>query len=302
MEFFFILYLGLFAQLNTQDDLNHHDQRYQFPYDLTEPGYELTMPKKLMEISGLGIDYTNENCLLAIQDEDGVIFYINKNTGKVDRELSFWKDGDYEGVEMVESEIFVVKSTGTIYQVSNPGKASQSVEKFKFFLSSENDIEGLGYDKYNHRLLLACKAKAGEGPEYKYKKGIYAFNLATKTMSEKPVFLLSSDAIHDYLGTAPQIRKLEKVIEFFNSNFAFSPSGLAVHPKTGNIYISSSVGKMIIVLNPEGVVIHIEKLSKKVHAQPEGICFDSDGTLYIANEGKSKDGMIYQFEYAPPKQ
>ena len=272
---------------------------YAFPYKMSEPGQQIRMPKKLLEISGLSINIQDPKYLLAVQDENGVIFFINKETGRVDREIPFWKDGDYEGIEMVNSEIYVVKSTGTVYEVRGHDSGEPKVTKFNFFLNSDNDIEGLGYDRVNNRLLLACKAKAAEGSEYRFKKGIYAFDLASRTMPEKPVLLITQDEIHDYLGTAPQIRKLDKVIEFFNSNFAFSPSGLAIHPHTGNIYISSSVGKLLLVISTEGRVIHIEKLSKKIHPQPEGICFDSEGNLYLANEGKSGDGMIYRFDYTP---
>jgi uncharacterized protein YjiK len=38
------------------------------------------------------------------------------------------------------------------------------------------------------------------------------------------------------------------------------------------------------------------KLRSKVHAQPEGICFSPDGTLYISNEGDGGDATILQFE------
>ena len=298
MNLFFTLILQLLLS-NIVNTAAGPASDHKFPYDLTEPDKELKLPKKLLEISGLSTFNQDPNYLLGVQDENGVIFFVNRESGRVDREVRFWKDGDYEGIEMVNTDIFVVKSTGTIYQVSNYDEEVPVVTKFNFFLNSENDIEGLGYDPVNHRLLLACKAKAAEGDEYRFKKGIYAFDLASKTMPEKPVILITQDEIHDYLGTAPQIRKLDKVVEFFNSNFAFSPSGLAIHPFTGNIYISSSVGKLLLVVSPEGQVLHIEKLSKKVHPQPEGICFDNNGNLYMANEGKSGDGMIYRFDYAP---
>ena len=92
------------------------------------------------------------------------------------------------------------------------------------------------------------------------------------------------------------------MIEFFDSeeDFSFSPSAIAINPLTGNIYVTSSVGKMLLILDPEGQIMHIEKLSKKVHPQPEGLCFAPDGALYISNEGKGDhDGMIYRFNYKP---
>ena len=276
---------------------------YHFAYDLKEPDQTFKMPKILEEISGLGISENGE-ALVAIQDEDGKLFFINRYSGEVFAEIDFWKDGDYEGVEMVGSTAYVVKSSGTVYEVKDPGTPRQEVEKYNFFLDEDNDVEGLAYDKANNRLLLACKAKAGHEKKFKHKKGIYAFSLETKTLSEEPAYFVSLDSINNYLEKSPNIRKLEKIVEFFDpdEDFDFSPSAIAIHPVTGNIFVASSVGKLLLVLNPGGQIMHIEKLSKKVHRQPEGLCFDPDGTLYVSNEGKGDDGLIYRFNYKPGRE
>lgn len=273
---------------------------FHFGYDLEEPDQTYPMPRKLEEISGLGITEDGET-LLAIQDENGILFFINRYSGEVTDEIDFGEDGDYEGVEMVGSTAYVVKSSGTVYEVRHPGTPRQEVEKYNFFLDEDNDVEGLAYDKANNRLLLACKAKAGHEKSYKHQKGIYAFNLKTKTLGEEPVYLISLDSINRYLETAPAIRKLEKIMEFFdpNQDFGFSPSAIAIHPLTGDIYVTSSVGKLLLVLNPQGQTLHIEKLSKKVHPQPEGLCFDAIGTMYLSNEGKDGSGLVYRFNYKP---
>ena len=147
-----------------------------FGYDLENPDLSLELPGKLTEISGIGLS-TDQKNLVAVQDEDGIIFSIDKITGEVNQEINFWKGGDYEGAEMVGSDIFIVKSSGTIYKVSAPGSDQQKVDKFNFFLDKDNDVEGLCFDPSMNCLLLACKAKAGSGEQYKRKKGIYAFHL-----------------------------------------------------------------------------------------------------------------------------
>lgn len=50
---------------------------FHFGYDLEEPDRTFEMPKKLEEISGLGITEDGET-LLAVQDEDGILFFINR--------------------------------------------------------------------------------------------------------------------------------------------------------------------------------------------------------------------------------
>ncbi len=275
---------------------------YHFAYNLGEPSQTFKLPNELEEISGLGIS-DDGDALVAVQDEDGKLFFLNRASGEVFAEVDFWKDGDYEGVEMVGSTVYVVKSSGTIYEVKNAGQQGQEVEKHNFFLDEDNDVEGLAYDRDNNRLLLACKARAGYEKTYTHKKGIYAFSLDTRTLSKEPVYFISLDSINAYLETGPAVRKLEKLVEFFDpgSDFGFSPSAISIHPITKNIYVASSVGKMLLVLSPSGQIIHIEKLSKKVHPQPEGLCFDNIGTLYISNEGKGDDGLIHRFNYRPMK-
>ncbi|MCP3931851.1 MAG: hypothetical protein GY705_22480 [Bacteroidetes bacterium] len=275
---------------------------FKIPYNTENPQKVLSLPGKLREISGLSMN-TSGKRLAAIQDEDGLIFFLDRDSGAIQQKIKFWKDGDYEGIEIVDSTIYIVKSSGTLYEVQKAGKEKQKVEKYNDdALSPAHDVEGLAYDKKNNRLLIACKAKAGDGEEYKFKKAVYSFDLTTKEISERPSYVISLEDVHYYLNTSPAIRSFEKLIEFFapdESEFAFSPSGIAIHPLSGNIYIISSVGKLILILSPEGKILHLEKLKKKMHNQPEGICFASDGTLYIANEGRGKGGKILEYVYLP---
>lgn len=272
---------------------------FQFGYDLENPDLALELSDKLKEISGIGLCANSQN-LVAVQDENGIIFTIDKTTGAIISEVEFWKDGDYEGAEMVGTDIFIVKSTGTIYKVTEPGTDNQKVDKFNFFLNKDNDVEGLCFDASANCLLLACKAKAGSGEVYKRKKGIYAFKLDELTIDSTPVFTFSMDDVLAYLETKPKINHLDKIIEFFDPSsdkLPFSPSGIAIHPLSGDIYITSSVGKLLLILNKSGKILHIEKLRKRVHNQPEGLCFDANGDLYIANEGKDGHAMLYRFDY-----
>ena len=76
------------------------------------------MPESLKEISGLGITSDLQH-LVAVNDEEGIVFLINKLEGKVVKEINFWNEGDYEGLEVVGNDAYVIKSSGTIYQVKN---------------------------------------------------------------------------------------------------------------------------------------------------------------------------------------
>jgi uncharacterized protein YjiK len=271
-----------------------------FPYDVTEPTESWYLPMVLQEVSGLSWD-ARRNQLIAIQDENGYLFYLHD--GQIEERVEFWKDGDYEGVEVVGNEVFVVKSSGTLYQIQHPGSPDQKVEKFNDFLDPGNDVEGLAYDREKHRLLLACKGKAGEGEAFELKKAVYAFDLNPSKMEleKDPVYVISLEDVRDFLNMSPALRKWENLMDKFQPNdthFTFTPSGIAVTPDGEYIYILSTAGRFILILDSQtGAIVHIEKLKKKNHRQPEGICFDSLSNLYISNEGSGASPTLYR--YAP---
>ena len=283
------------------EELTRYDSipAYHLQYDFGTPDATFKLPKKLIEISGLSINETGTT-LLAVQDEKGIIFRIDSQSGKILDEIPFWKDGDYEGIEMVGDKIYVVKSTGTIYEIKGVGTEEVKMGKFKTPLCKANDVEGLGYDAFSNSLLLTCKGSAAiEGNNGELAKAIYSFSLDSMLLEEKPKILIHLADVQDYLKTNPLIRNLEKLTEYFQpgeTSFTFNPSAIAIHPMTKETYLLSATKKLLVILSSEGRILHIEKLNKKLHPQPEGICFASDGTLFISNEGrKDKKGQIHRF-------
>ncbi|RMG78114.1 MAG: hypothetical protein D6714_18690 [Bacteroidetes bacterium] len=266
-----------------------------FGYDLEKPDRAFKLSGKLREISGLGLT-SDGRFLLANNDEEGKIFFLDKQSGEIDHHIKFHKSGDYEGIEMVGDTIFIVKSTGTLYAFPARGQSEKDTRTIQNHLSGENDVEGLGYDPANRRLLLACKGDPGKGAQLRRKRAIYAFDLRTWQLSDAPVFTIDRDAIRQFAQT--HSNRLEKFLEAFapeSAAAAFAPSGVAVHPETGEIYVLASVGKLLVVLTPEGDLRHIQPLDKDRFPQPEGICFEPDGTLWISSEGRHKNARLYAF-------
>lgn len=264
------------------------------PYQINVPTQTLIMPDELAEISGVSLT-SDGKYLVAVQDENGIVFYVNKTTGKIEKQIKFWEDGDYEDVEVVGTTIYVVKSSGTIYEVPEDGK---NVKKYNFGLNSENDVEGLAYDAKNKRLLLACKNKVNDKSDSDSKRAIYAFDLNTQTLNEKPAYLIKAKEVAAHLKTLPTTSATLDMLDAFKSDdMAFAPSAVAIHPRTGHLHLLSAIGNILLVLDTNGQVVQVEKLKKKIHAQPEGIRFDQNETLYLSNEGKDGEpGKIYVFK------
>ena len=77
----------------------------------------------------------------------------------------------------------------------------------------------------------------------------------------------------------------------------FGPSGIAVHPLSGDIYVLSSRGKILVQLDAEGKYLDAWKLDKKNFKQPEGICFAPNGDMYISNEGRGGKANLLHFKW-----
>jgi len=281
------------ANLSTTE-LDTNDNTFKFPYNLSKPDVELKLSKKLTEISGLSLTKDQEQ-FIAINDEQGKLFFLDIEEGKLLTEEKFHKKGDYEGLEAVGEKIYIAKHNGTIYEYVETTKDERPTPKaYNTFLNEKNDVEGLGYDASINSLLLACKGKAGKG--LTHQRAIYAFDLATKKLQAKPLYQITQIAINEWLAKNPK-KEIEHLIVTDKKDMVFSPSGIAIHPQTKNIYILSSVGKILLVLDKLGKnILTIQALEKKITKQPEGITFDKKGTLFISSEGRSGRGRIFHFK------
>lgn len=275
---------------------------YAFPYDLLKPVERVKLTSVLSEVSGL--QYIGEGRMAAIQDEKGNIYILRFPSPQIEFKIDFADDGDYEDIALAGDDAWVLKSNGDLYRVKNfLDDDKREVKKYETDLSKRNDLEGLCYDPENERLLVAAKGHPfiddGDG---KHRKAIYEFDLEKKKLSSKPVFLIDLEEIK-YFKKYNTMTKLgiDLMANFDSSkgDVTFQPSGLAVHPLTGDIYVIGAVGDLLIVLHPSGEVLAMVELDDKLFNQPEGICFGPDAELYISNEAGDRAATILKFEIVP---
>jgi uncharacterized protein YjiK len=270
---------------------------YPFPYDLTNPSERFKLPDELTEISG--IDVYKKSKLVCVQDEKGEIYEYDVKKGEVKHSSDFGKKGDYEAVANVNDTIYVLESSGNIFRVTDLNGDQQKTHEFKTSLNKENDSEGLCYDRKNNRLLIACKKKAGAG--IKNARAIYAFDLQTGEVNPKPAYLVSIDEVKAYIQKSDRAKFIGQAIKDLldpeKGDVAFQPSEIAIHPISGDIYLISTVGKILLVLDPSGKIVCIKELNPDIFKQPEGLTFMQDGTMYISDEGQQGHGNILKFNY-----
>jgi uncharacterized protein YjiK len=286
------------AENTTESGVTHSKSMSKvFPYDLNNPTNTFELDVSLREISGLTTS-PKLDMLAAIQDEKGQVFFINKKTGQVTPSVIFADDGDFEGIEFVGDTLWVVKSKGRLFKLWNLDKTPYDMATFKVESLKKANIEGLGYDAKNNRLLLAQK---GEKSDESTSRSIFAFDLTHQTPSVSKAFDLDLTQFQAFLK-----EKKEKKYQHLQADYIenpvpkgieFGPSGIAVHPISGNIFILSSINKVLIVTTPTGKILEMVKLDKNRLQQPEGLCFDPDGTMYIATEAKDEaKGKVLVFK------
>jgi uncharacterized protein YjiK len=296
--FAIVFFLEACAQKKDQKMIYLSEHYKKFPYDIYEPDKTYELKDYLREISGLS--YYTENSLLCVNDEKGIIYKFNHKKKEVTKKYEFDKPGDYEGVEMVDSLVYVLRSDGRIFKVEHLKEKSINSVKRRTNLSAANDTEGLGYDPSTNSLLVACKGSPAHSNKYQGKRAIYEFSIDKNELSKTPKYLIDQDQIRKILEFNAYSRFSVRLMENINpsqGDITFQPSAVAVHPITKNLYVVGSVGKILVVLNPQGEILAIVKLKRKIFRQPEGICFTPDGTMFISNEGRGSKANILKYSF-----
>ena len=131
------------------------------------------LPEILREVSGIA--YMGKNRIACIQDEDGIIFIYDLSTSAIVKEIEFGEGGDYEAITLVGETAYVLRSDGTIFEVTNFNGMNPHTRKYETPLKGKLNFEGLGYEKRKNRLLIALKERSGDDF-----KPVYSFDLENK--------------------------------------------------------------------------------------------------------------------------
>ena len=238
------------------------------------------LPELLNEVSGIA--WVNDSILACIQDEEGVIYNYNLQTEEIVFDVQFSEAGDYEGVALNDTDAYVLRSDGRIYEVLNFMSDSISVSHFDTPFNEDNNLESLTYNPKTKNLITVSK---DEDLKEKNFKGLYEIPIATKIQKKSPVIKIDMNA---EAFASFQKKKAEKT---------FNPSDIAIHPKSGDYYIVDGKNPKLLILSASGTFKDLHQLNKFHFAQPEGITFSPDGKLYIANEAANGVATIMEVTF-----
>jgi uncharacterized protein YjiK len=252
--------------------------RYDFP---GKPALTLNLPPSLREVSGLAI--SADGRIFAHNDERGTVYQVDPSNGNMLKQFAVGERrlrGDFEDIALVGDTFYFASSGGSLFKFRE-GRDRENVEYVEFVtpLRPENNVEGLCHDPETGGLLMACKESprigGGNGGAPESVRAVYAFDLERGSLTASPRFRIDLRILKTRFGLKD-----------------FRPSGIARHPLTGNFFVISALGNSIVELSPAGAIVSCAHLNKRYNSQPEGIAFDSEGTLYIANEGKKRGTIV----------
>jgi uncharacterized protein YjiK len=264
-------------------------------YQLKDPILKSVLPSILTEISGL--TYLEGDLFACVQDENGILFIYNSKENKIEKEIPFHVDGDYEGIAKVNQSIYILRSDGVIFEIEDYKTDDLVTHEYLTGIPADNN-EGLCFDPAENRLLVACKSKIGKGPEFKDKRVIYAFDLYTKKLSEEPVLEIDIQEIKSFalankidLPTREKKKGEEAIIRF-------RTSAICIHPITGHLYLLSAADHMLFVFDEKRELIHMELLDPRVFNKAEGVTFFENGDMLITNEGQEGSPTLLNFRFS----
>lgn len=259
------LFIVIFNSRCTSSADNSPAYKSPAGYNLNKP-FLLKLPVELDEISGLAF-YAHDTTVFAIGDEFGWLYKIPLTAGKPIRKWKFSNQGDYEDLVMVDKVFYVLQSNGNVTAFTF-NDHNQILVQHQQFPASGNEFEILYYNPKIFKLVLICK-----DCETDKKKALTAFyfNLLNKRFDDSSSINVTN--IARMLG--------EKKIKF-------KPSAAAIHPITNELYIVSSVNKLLVITDPKGNVKQTFPIDATLFKQPEGITFTPEGDMIISNEAADR--------------
>jgi uncharacterized protein YjiK len=286
-----VLIVGLLFHYSCNDKPEAKKEEEPKPVSLSSTEYDLLKPRKswtlsdsLAEISGIA--FKKNETLLAIEDLRPVLYELNlqDSVGVIANQIQFRETDkekfDFEDLAVIGDTAYALWSHGAIFKIVKQKKGATS-ERMKTWLKKENNTEGLAYDPVSGNLLVACKDDAGLEGVKKSTRAVYEFDIRADSLKPDPFMLINKSDFENVAG--------EKI--------DFYPAAIAVHPVSHDIFIISTKDtKCIAQFTHDGKLKAFDYLEKEMLPQPEGICFDTQGNLYISTQARhGKPAYIYEF-------
>ena len=238
-------------------------------YDFRKPDRSIELPKALREISSVAAIGNDE--LACLQDEKGMLYFVQLSSGRVLRRAKFGKKGDYEGLAYSNGDFWVLRSDGLILALAEDGDRYRVVGEAKAS-SGHKEFEGLTIDGQRGQLILAPKDRL-PGRASNSQRLLYRVDPQSLEIDPVPWLSLEFDAL----------RHANEAAGLAKPRLRFSE--VAVDPSGDRLWLLSATDRMLVVVGMNGAVLGQHIFSAEEMPQLEGAAFLPDGRLVLASEG-----------------
>ncbi|MCB0520090.1 MAG: SdiA-regulated domain-containing protein [Saprospiraceae bacterium] len=255
------------------------------------PSKVCELPAELMEISGItDVDGKTVAC---VQDELGDVFIYDLENCTVIEQITFEGPGDFEGLTRVGNDMYALRSDGAMFKIVFNENGKPDVQQIDTKIPAL-DNEGLCYDEKHNRLLLAPRRKYTDKAFEKSFRAIYAFDLATEKMMDKPALQISVSEVLELV-------ERKKDIELFRKGgtgevkFKFNIASIAAHPEKELYYLLISSEQFLLTVDGQGKPLDVLPLDNQMFPKPEGITFLDAKSLVVSSEGGDTNPVLALF-------
>lgn len=239
------------------------------PYDLLKPDSSWALPALLREISGIAM--AGPHSVYCVQDELGAVFEYDLQADAITRVLRFTDVGDFEGVAAQGDRLTVLRSDGKLFMLDRNSGALLGDRQLSV---PALNYEGL-FALADGSLLLAGKEAAVVG-----------------NADLRPIHRVQGDSAGYYReldvnAVAAYVAKHWPTL--VKAPVRFSPSAVAIHPRTGQLYVLSADDRLLVIYGD--ALERVIPLPAADFYKPEGLAFLPNGDLLISSEGDKK-GLV----------
>jgi len=261
-------------------------------FDLQHPNSVRTLPMGVQPFSD--VTFLDSTHLIGLNQESGSLFVYDMVENSVSPFLPCDFGSKICNISSIDSTLLLVDDEKHIHFLRAPYDAASLTT-----LGLENEqfeAAGVCFHQESHRLFLMSSNE--ERTEGYSSSSVYAYNLNQQKLNAQPLFYISGEDIEAFaienklIAPHSDLSIIDDTLESMN----FTPSAIAVHPKTNEIYVLSRADHSLVVFNQFGEIVNFTSLDKTTFSDPSAMTFKKNGDLVIT-DGNLMNPTVIQVKW-----
>jgi hypothetical protein len=256
-------------------------------FDLVHPESVTNLPMGVNAFTDFVImDSTH---LICLDDQIGGVLVYDMVSNKSQGYLPTGIDSKITEVTKIDSTIILVDDRMDLHFLLPPyDSTSITTESLreKSWISS-----GMCLHEQTKRLFFVAESDIENEVQNHL---IYTFNLNQRKLSERPLFEIKPEDI-EFFAISNNITLPSNRLDENGDTvdvFSFKPDVIAVHPKTNEIYVLSTIDRSLAVYNQFGQVVNFTTLNEELFSQPKAMTFFPNGDLLLTNSDLKNPSVV----------